>query len=80
METRHLRLQWEEKVDDDVLLYSQNKFEGFTKNNYGLIAHGFAAKYIWFYVKLKTTNFFKNLKASFYSYLHTITTPNRFVR
>ena len=57
METRHLRLQWEEKVDDDVLLYSQNKFEGFTKNIYGLIAHGFTAKYVWFYVKLKNDKF-----------------------
>ena len=43
METWHLRLQWEEKVDDDVLLYSQNKFAGFNKH--------FWFKRSWFYSK-----------------------------
>ena len=27
------------------------------KNIYGLIAHGFTAKYVWFYVKLKNDKF-----------------------
>ena len=48
METRHLRLQWEEKVDD-VLLYSQNKFAGLKKNISGLISYGFTEKYEWFF-------------------------------